>query len=95
MTVITTAGDFEVFENTSPRDQADRLEILRNLNFGREFTDHMVRVSWDSKHGWTDRRVEPYGPLTLDPAAAVLPGAFRSWPSSKRSVTAQATARAA
>ncbi len=72
MTVITTAGDFEVFANTSPRDEADRLEILRNLNFGKEFTDHMVRVSWDSKGGWTDRRVEPYGPLTLDPAAAVL-----------------------
>ncbi len=29
-------------------------------------------MTWTRDGGWDERRVEPYGPLTLDPAAAVL-----------------------
>jgi branched-chain amino acid aminotransferase len=43
-----------------------------DLVFGRTFTDHMVIVDYESDRGWFDPRVVPYGPLTLDPAAAVL-----------------------
>jgi branched-chain amino acid aminotransferase len=32
----------------------------------------MARMQWRHGEGWGDRRVEPYGPLSLDPAAAVL-----------------------
>lgn len=32
----------------------------------------MARISWTREKGWHDRRVEPYGPVQLDPAAAVL-----------------------
>jgi branched-chain amino acid aminotransferase len=43
------------------------------LVFGRVFTDHMAMVSYDAdRGGWHDPRVVPYGPLALDPAAAVL-----------------------
>jgi branched-chain amino acid aminotransferase len=43
------------------------------LVFGRVFTDHMAMVNYDvAKGGWHDPRVVPYGPLSLDPAAAVL-----------------------
>ena len=32
----------------------------------------MARITWTADDGWHDRRVEPYGPLALDPATAVL-----------------------
>lgn len=51
----------------------DRLaEILANPGFGLHFTDHMFLVEWTPETGWTDARIEPYGPLSLDPATAVL-----------------------
>lgn len=42
------------------------------LVFGRSFTDHMAIVDYDAERGWFDPRIVPYGPLALDPAAAVL-----------------------
>jgi branched-chain amino acid aminotransferase len=42
------------------------------LGFGRHFTDHMLLVDYHDGRGWSDARVVPYGPLSLDPAAAVL-----------------------
>ncbi|GAB6983814.1 branched-chain amino acid aminotransferase [Nocardioides pyridinolyticus] len=51
----------------------DRLaEILANPGFGLHFTDHMLTVEWTPDDGWHAARIEPYGPLTLDPATAVL-----------------------
>ncbi len=51
----------------------DRLaEILANPGFGVHFTDHMFLVEWTPETGWADARVQPYGPLSLDPATAVL-----------------------
>ena len=42
------------------------------LVFGRTFTDHMAVADWESERGWFDPRVVPYGPFSLDPAAAVF-----------------------
>ena len=51
----------------------DRLaEILADPGFGLHFTDHMLLVEWTPETGWADARVQPYGPLSLDPATAVL-----------------------
>jgi branched-chain amino acid aminotransferase len=47
-----------------PKDQ--------DLAFGTEFTDHMFLMNYHVDKGWYDARVEPYGPLSLDPATAVL-----------------------
>jgi len=47
-------------------------EILANPGFGLHFTDHMLTLEWTPDAGWHDGRIEPYGPLTLDPATAVL-----------------------
>src|SRR5664279_5774902 len=52
--------------------EADREAALADLKFGTQFTDHMAHITWTRDGGWGDYRVEPYGPLTLDPAAAVL-----------------------
>lgn len=43
-----------------------------DVGFGRHFTDHLFRMDWDEGKGWHDPRVEPYGPLALDPAASSL-----------------------
>src|SRR4249920_2054923 len=42
------------------------------LSFGTVFTDHMFVMDFQEEKGWYDPRVEPYGPLSLDPATAVL-----------------------
>jgi branched-chain amino acid aminotransferase len=42
-----------------------------DLGFGRFFTDHMFVTEHDGS-GWKDARVQPYGPLAIDPAAAAL-----------------------
>src|SRR5437660_8073366 len=42
------------------------------LSFGTVFTDHMFVMDFQEEKGWYDPRIEPYGPLSLDPAAAVL-----------------------
>jgi branched-chain amino acid aminotransferase len=42
------------------------------LGFGNVFTDHMFVADFQEEKGWYDPRVEPYRPLSLDPAAAVL-----------------------
>jgi branched-chain amino acid aminotransferase len=44
----------------------------KDLGFGVDFTDHMFVMDFQEEKGWYDPRVEPYGPLALDPAAAVL-----------------------
>ena len=65
MQISTTA-------NPSPVDDARLAEILANPGFGQHFTDHMFTVEWTPAEGWHDARVTPYGPLTMDPASAVL-----------------------
>ncbi|MDP2771922.1 MAG: branched-chain amino acid aminotransferase [Nocardioides sp.] len=47
-------------------------EILANPGFGVHFTDHMFLVEWTPETGWHNARIEPYGPLSMDPATAVL-----------------------
>lgn len=56
----------------SPTDDAAIAEILANPGFGNYFTDHMFTVEWTPEKGWHDARIEPYGPISLDPATAVL-----------------------
>ena len=71
-TAQSTAGAFERRLSSSPRSDAERAALTATPAFGVEFTDHMARATWTTAEGWADRRIEPYGPLLLDPAAAVL-----------------------
>src|SRR5690606_9168282 len=43
-----------------------------NPGFGQHFTDHMVDICWSERGRWHRPRVQPYGPIQLDPAAAAL-----------------------
>ncbi|HSD15889.1 MAG TPA: branched-chain amino acid aminotransferase [Thermomonas sp.] len=64
---------YRVTPSTDARSAAQREAILAgDLGFGKHLTDHMVSIDWDSGRGWHDARVHAYGPLSLDPAAAVL-----------------------
>ena len=56
----------------TPVDAEARAEILANPAFGKVFTDHMVTVEWSSADGWHDARLEPYAPVSVDPASVVL-----------------------
>ena len=79
MTLIGTDPDtglepleFAVTKNLAAKNPAQREEILASPGFGVHFTDHMVDICWSVNGGWHRPRVQPYGPITLDPAAAVL-----------------------
>ena len=56
----------------SPGDPEVRAAALTAPGFGRYFSDHMVSALWSTDAGWHDGQLLPYGPLVLDPAAAVL-----------------------
>ena len=53
-------------------DEARLAQILAEPGFGTHFTDHMFVAEWTPDRGWHDARVTAYGPLSLDPATAVL-----------------------
>lgn len=42
------------------------------LAFGKQFTDRMFLMEYSAGRGWHSARIQPYGPFSLDPAAAVL-----------------------
>jgi len=64
--------DFAVERNRNPVSSEKRTVILSDPPFGQFHTDHMVSISYVEGDGWHDARVIPYGPLKLDPSAAVL-----------------------
>ena len=63
---------WNVTRNEAARDAATRAEILADPGFGNHFTDHMVDICWSAKGGWHRPRVSPYGPIQLEPSAAVF-----------------------
>ena len=58
-------------EHARSAEQREAL-LAGELGFGKQFTDHMVAIQWSKAKGWHDAEVRAYGPLALDPAAAVL-----------------------
>jgi len=63
---------FSLHPHTAPVTAEARAKLLENPGFGRVFTDHMVTIRWSEERGWHDAQVCPRGPLSLDPATAVL-----------------------
>lgn len=43
-----------------------------NLGFGTYFTDHMFNMDYAPDKGWHNPRIEPYTPISMDPATMVL-----------------------
>ena len=61
-----------VERNPHPRTAGELDAILADPGFGNHFTDHMFLAKWTTDEGWAYPRIVPYGPLSLDPATAVL-----------------------
>ncbi len=64
--------EFKVTRNPNPTPDAEREKIIANPTFGTHFTDHQVVVVWEKDKGWHSHQVIPYGPILMDPSAAVL-----------------------
>jgi branched-chain amino acid aminotransferase len=62
------ADAIRITRTTTPKPHPKDTE----LGFGQIFTDHMFVADFQDEKGWYDPRIEPYGPIPLDPAAAVL-----------------------
>lgn len=69
---MTRTSSISIERNSSPRSAADLAGILEDPGFGVHFTDHMFTAEWTPETGWRDARITAYGPLSLDPATAVL-----------------------
>lgn len=74
VTSASLSADHLFTPSAQPRrmSEAQRAAILEDPGFGDYFTDYMVRKRWRSEGGWEQGRVEPYGPLSIEPASAVL-----------------------
>ena len=61
--------DIKVTLNPNPKQKP---EDTSKLGFGKIFTDHMFRWSWNSEEGWHDARIVPFERLSIHPASTVL-----------------------
>ncbi|HUJ05504.1 MAG TPA: branched-chain amino acid aminotransferase [Streptosporangiaceae bacterium] len=68
----TSPISFDLHTSEQRVPEAVRASLLESPGFGQVFTDHMVSLRWSTGQGWHDGKLEPYGPLVLDPATAVL-----------------------
>jgi branched-chain amino acid aminotransferase len=67
-----TSQDFQITLSGRPTPAAEREAILADPGWGQHFTDHMVTIRYKEGKGWYDARLEPYGPLPMDPASQVF-----------------------
>ncbi|MBC7466904.1 MAG: branched-chain amino acid aminotransferase [Bdellovibrio sp.] len=45
---------------------------IKDLGFGKYFTDHMFLLNYTEGQGWHSPRITPYEPLMIEPGASVL-----------------------
>jgi branched-chain amino acid aminotransferase len=68
----TASPTFRIERNTNPASAERVAAVHANPGFGKFFTDHMLSITWTEADGWHDHRIEPYGPIPMDPATSVL-----------------------
>ncbi len=71
-TLADAQTSFAHLPHPAPVADAVREGVLANPGFGTAFSDHMVTIEWSEGQGWHSATLGPRGPLSLDPAAAVL-----------------------
>ena len=77
--------EIKVTKTTTPKEKPDQ----NNLGFGTHYTDHMFRMDYTEGQGWHSPRIEPYQPISLDPAAMVFHYAQESFEGMKAYRTAE------
>ena len=66
--MIAEDTEIEIIRNSNSRiSQVD----FDNITFGRVFSDHMFEMDYVNGE-WTNKKITPYGPLTISPASSVL-----------------------
>ena len=68
----TALPTFRIEHNPNPASAERVAAVHANPGFGKFFTDHMLSITWTEADGWHDHRIEPYGPIPMDPASSVL-----------------------
>jgi branched-chain amino acid aminotransferase len=71
-TELTMTLSLNHLPHPSPVDAEMRSKLISDPGFGKTFTDHMVTIRYTEGKGWHDANIGARGPLSLDPAAAVL-----------------------
>ena len=71
------AEPFTVLPNDNPASDEKRQSLIDKPAFGQVFSDNMTHMTWTKGEGWSDRRVEPYAPLKMDPGASLRTGVLR------------------
>lgn len=61
--------DLQILPIDTPKP---RVSDENTLVFGKQFTDRMFVMEYDSGRGWHSARIQPYAPFSLDPAAMVF-----------------------
>ncbi|MDH4247046.1 MAG: branched-chain amino acid aminotransferase [Deltaproteobacteria bacterium] len=56
----------------SPQSLRPKPADESKLGFGKLYSDHMFSMRWKPDTGWTEAKVEAFGPIGLSPAALVL-----------------------
>jgi branched-chain amino acid aminotransferase len=76
MTQTAHGVEFTQHLSATPKSADERAAILADPGFGNHFTDHTAIVDYtadaEGNGNWHDARIEAYGPISLDPSAAVL-----------------------
>ena len=66
------ASALTIEPNTAAVEASVRTARIADPGFGKVFTDHMAMVRYVEGKGWHDPKILARGPLSLDPATAVL-----------------------
>ncbi|HEX7452258.1 MAG TPA: branched-chain amino acid aminotransferase, partial [Polyangiaceae bacterium] len=72
MVEMSSDPGFELKPTSTPLPAAEREKLMKDLGFGRLFTEHMVTIRYRAPDGWGTGLLSPYAPIALDPAASVL-----------------------
>jgi len=63
---VSSEMNITLTKNPRQKPQSDK------LGFGQFFTDHMFIMDYEDGKGWYNARIEPYGPLPIEPSTMVL-----------------------
>uniref|UniRef100_A0A671X8P5 Branched-chain-amino-acid aminotransferase n=1 Tax=Sparus aurata TaxID=8175 RepID=A0A671X8P5_SPAAU len=62
------AADLVIERNTACKPKPDPSTLV----FGKQFSDHMLTITWSEKDGWEAPQIKPFQNLSLHPASSAL-----------------------
>lgn len=60
--------DIKIQLTNQPKEKPD----MKTVKFGKDFSDHMFLMDYNSAKGWHDARIVPYGPIPMEMASMVF-----------------------